>query len=440
MRPNTRPGTFGVVAVTPGHHQAAWRHPDCRAQGHVEIDFFQRIARTAEQAKFDFLFVPDGMGGGEKFPDVFERLRPGQLEPLTLMSALAVSTEKLGLVATISTSANTPYQIARRVASLDHISKGRAGWNLITSRNAVEDVKGEGAGYEHDKRYRRGAEVLAGVHALWDSWTDDAFPRDKASGQFLRLSEGRPADLDGDYYALHGLMNLPRPPQGRPLQVQAGQSDTGRDLAAAHADMIFTVQPSLESGQAFYRDIKARAGRLGRNPDHIRVVPGFSPYVGRSRAEAEDFHEQLQSLIDPVAGLGELSRLAGIDLRGCHLDDPLPEVADKNAFGFGSVGFQDTIQGIASREKLSIRQLLRRIAGARGHLEFVGSALEVADMIEAWLVGEGSDGFNIMPPFFHGGFDRFVTLVVPELQRRGLFRTEYTGRTLREHLGLPRPA
>jgi len=430
---------LGIVALIPGAHQSAWRHPSVDPAAHLDVEFYRQIIETAERAKFDFMFLADGMGGGENRPDIFERCPLGLMEPMTLLASLSATTQRIGLVATMSTSANSPYQIARFVGTLDHLSDGRAGWNLVTSVSPIEDWIGMPPVLGKAAQYARAEEVLAGVFQLWDGWHDRSLVLDQKQSKFLTMEGAKFADLQGKYFQLHGLMNLPRPPQGRPVLTQAGVSETGRALAARSADLVFTIQPTLEVAKAFYRDIKERAVRAGRSPDHVRIMPGLSIYVGCTRAEAEAFRDELNEYIDPVALLGELSHVTGADLSSVDLDITLDEAANTNndykTEGF--VGFQKAFKAMSGGENPTIRQLMHRIAAAHGHAEVIGSAQDVADFIEEWLDADACDGFNVMVPLFPKGFDRIVELVVPELQRRGRFRKEYEGKTLRAHLKLP---
>ena len=432
---------LGFVALAPGSHQAAWRHPSAHPTSHLDVNFFRQMIAAAEAAKFDLFFLADGSGGGERRPEIFERCPLGLLEPMTLLAALSASTNHIGLVATMSTSAHSPFQIARVLATLDHLSGGRAGWNLVTSINPTEDWVGVPPFLGKEKQYGRGEEVLEGVLQLWDSWHEDSMLLDQENSRYLTMEGARFADLDGTYFRLNGMLHLPRAPQGRPIITQAGLSERGRALAGRSADIVFTVQPTHEAATAFYRDIKERTIAAGRAPDSVCVMPGLTVYVGESRAEAEEFRDELNSYIDPIALLGELSRLTGGDLNYFDLDLTLDEIVNKNNDykTEGTVGFQAAFRVLGGGENPTIRQLMNRIAASHGHAEIVGDAIDVADLIEEWLDTDACDGFNIMPPLFPRGFDSFVRLVVPELQRRGRFRTEYEGKTLRDNLGIPCP-
>jgi FMN-dependent oxidoreductase (nitrilotriacetate monooxygenase family) len=360
-----------------------------------------------------------------------------QFEPITLLSALAAVTEHVGLVATASTSFNEPYHIARKFASLDHISGGRAGWNLVTSSNEHEAKNfNRDKHFDHAERYERAIEFAEVVGGLWDSWDDDAFLRDKAQGRFFDPERRHVLDHKGRFFQVKGPLNVARSPQGHPVVVQAGSSEAGRDLAARTAEVIFTAQQTLEDAIDFYSDVKGRLVQYGRHPDDLKIMPGVFPIVGRSESEAREKFEQLQALIDPKVGLALVSGLTGgFDLSGYPLDGPIPELPETNA----SKSRQLLTIELARRENLTIRQLYLRVAGARGHWQLVGTPAQIVDQLEERFVKGGADGYNVMPPVLPAGLDDFVELVIPELRRRGLFRSEYEGRTLRDNLGLRRP-
>ena len=430
---------LGAFLMASGHHLAAWRHPRAWAGGGVDFEHFKRLARTAERGRFDAIFFADNLA--LLGPPELASLTIGGdvLDPLILLAGLASVTEHLGLISTVSTSYNDPYLLARRFASLDHISGGRVGWNLVTS---ATDQEAQNFGREriddHADRYARAEEFIDIATGLWDSFDDDAFVRDKASGRFFDPAKVHVLDHRGAHYPLvRGPLNLPRGPQGHPVLVQAGSSEPGKELAARTAEVVFTAQQTLAGAQAFYADLKGRLGRYGRTADELKIMPGISPVLGRTRAEAEDRFAELQELVDPRLGLGLLAGMAGgFDLSQYPLDGPLPELPESNAMKSRQSLFID----LARRENLTIRQLYLRVASARGHHTVIGTPVEVADVLEEWFTQGAADGFNIMPPFLPDGLDDFVDLVVPELQRRGLFRTEYEGRTLRDNLGLKRPA
>ncbi len=434
----TRQIKLGAFLMQTGHHIAAWRHPGAQADAGVNIRHYADLARRAEAAKFDAIFLADAVGvRNSELASLSRTARSDHFEPLTLLSALAMVTERIGLIATVSTTYNEPYHVARKFASLDHISGGRSGWNLVTSSG-----EGEAQNFnldehvDHARRYARAAEFHDVVLGLWDSWEDDAFVRDTASGQYFDPGKVHPLNHRGEHFRVRGPLNVARSPQGRPVVVQAGASPAGRDLAARTAEVIFVAHQTFDEAQSFYRDIKQRAQVYGRDPDQIKIMPGIFPVIGRTQEEAEEKFARLQDLIHPVVGVQLLSNMIGADLRGYPVDGPLPELPETN----GGKSRQQLLADLARRDGLSIRELYLRIAGARGHQQIVGTPKRVADQLQQWFEEEGADGFNIMSPWLPGGLDDFIELALPELRRRGLVRSEYQGGTLREHLGLHRPA
>ena len=420
-----------------GHHEAAWRHPDSAPERVLDIGYYQDLARAAEAAKFDAVFFADG-------PALADNIRYAsrfRLEPLTWMSAIAAVTERIGLIGTASTTYSEPYNLARLFASLDHLSRGRAGWNIVTTGapNAAQNF-----GLEehpvHADRYARAEEFVEVVTKLWDSWEDEAFVADPASGVFADTDRIHAIDHVGPHFSVAGPLNTARSPQGRPVYVQAGSSEDGRAFAARWAEAIFTAHQTLGSAQAFYADVKSRAARLGRNPRQLKILPGISPVIGSTTREAEELHDRLNHLTQPAYSLDVLRRLTGADLSSHDLDDPFPREVVDSSGERGASSRSQLVLDIVDREQPTIRQLMHRLAGARGHRVVVGTPEHVADEIQTWHEGGAADGFNVMPPWLTGGFEVFVDEVVPILRRRGLFRTEYTGSTLREHLGLDRPA
>ncbi|OCS49688.1 LLM class flavin-dependent oxidoreductase [Ralstonia pickettii] len=430
---------LGAFLYPSGHHIAAWRHPDAKADAGIDFRHYVDLARAAEAAKFDLIFLADGVGTRGENVDFLSRTAhsyQAQFEPLTLLSALAAVTERIGLVGTASTSFNEPYHVARKFASLDHISGGRAGWNLVTSSSEYEARNfNRDHHFAHAERYQRAEEFADVVTGLWDSWDDDAFLYDKASGRFYDPSRRHVLGHKGAHFSVRGPLNVSRPPQGHPVVVQAGSSEPGKELAARGGEVVFTAQQTLDDAVAFYTDLKGRLARHGRQPDDLKIMPGVFPVVGRSESEAREKFEALQALIDPVVGLALVSGLTGTDLSGYPLDGPIPELPATN----GSKSRQGLMLDLARREKLTIRQLYQRVAGARGHWQVIGTAEQIADALEERFVAYGADGYNVMAPILPGGLTDFIELVLPELRRRGLFRSEYTGKTLREHLGLRRP-
>lgn len=419
-----------------GHHEAAWRYKESEPKRVLDISYYQELARRAEAAKFDAIFFADG-------PSLPENVRYSsrvRFEPLTWLSAIAAATEKVGLIGTASTTYTEPYNLARLYASLDHLSNGRAGWNIVTTSDAgAAQNFGLPEHPPHGERYEKAREFLEVVTKLWDSWEDEALVADAESGVFADSDKVHRIDHVGRHYRVRGPLNVARSPQGRPVYVQAGSSEDGRSFAVQHAEAIFTAHQTLASAQAFYADIKARAVSLGRRPEHIRVLPGISPYLGSTQAEADQLEEEINDLIQPPASLDQLKRMIGIDLSGFDLDGPFPRhLIDTNGPKGVASRFQLIID-IVDREQPTIRQLIKRLAGARGHYVFVGTPERVANEIQTWFEQGAADGFNVMPPWLTGGFDAFVSEVVPILRKRGLFREEYTGSTLRDHYGLPRP-
>lgn len=428
-----------LFANAAGHHLAAWRHPDVPKNPGHQFSHFSRIAQTAEVAKLDAIFFADVMAFNlptETGDTAAYGSRSGQFEPITLLSALSAVTQRIGLVCTASSTYNEPYHVARKFASLDHLSAGRAGWNLVTSANSNEALNFGRSHPQHDKRYERAQEFVDIVTGLWDSWEDDAFVRDKVTGYQFDPSKLHVLNHIGKEFNVRGPLNIARPPQGYPIRVQAGSSEAGQDLAARTADVVFTVQQTLEGAREFYRSIKARLPTYGRGPADLLVMPGLFPVVGHTQAEAEQKLASLQALIHPKAGMALLSSLlGGFDLSTCDPEGPLPDVPMTE----GGQTRQALIVSSARRDRLTVRQLYSKFAGARGHLQLVGTPSSVSDVMEEWLDEGGADGFNIMPPTMPQGLEDFVELVLPELRRRGRFRLEYEGMTLRENLGLRRP-
>lgn len=419
-----------------GHHPAAWRHPSNTANGRPDVKYWIRLAKLAEQAKFDAFFLADFIGrSGKNIEDASGNGVSFQFEPLTLLSAIASVTDHIGLIATVNANFSSPYHVARAIASLDHISGGRAGWNVVSSFGphtaanfGIEDGRG------HGERYERADEFLALVKKYWDSWDDDAFDHpDRESGRFFDPKSAHVVKHQGEFFKSEGLLDVARPIQGYPVIVQAGNSDTGREFAARVAEMIYASAQSLEVAQKYYADVKGRMEKYGRDPDSLKVTPGLSVVVGSSDQEAQDKFGELQSRVDFSRGVN----LMGVDVSGYDLDGPLPEGLEAGENGKGR--FQQLVE-LARRENLTIRQLVLRFNVSKGHIQVVGSAKTIADTIEEWFIARGADGFNIVPPLLPNGFEDFVELVVPELQRRGLFRTKYESETLRGNMGLPRPA
>ena len=420
-----------------GHHVAAWRHPSTPPNAANDFPHYVELAQTAERGLFDMLFVADTTGLIATDPENISRISyVAWMEPITLMSALSVTTKHIGLACTASTSYDQPYLIARRFGSLDIISGGRAAWNLITTANPLEAKNFSRDPHpDKDVRYRRAREFAAVVKGLWESWDDDAFIRDKASGRFADPEKLHILNHSGEFFSVRGPLNVARSPQGHPVMVQAGASDDGRDLAAETAEVVFTAHQSFERAQSFYADMKQRVTAYGRAPDHIKIMPGFFVTVGRTEQEAKDKFARIQELILPEVGVRLLSTFINFDLTGCPVDGPLPDIPDSKV----AASRRKLITDIARRHNYTIRQLYTHIAGGRGHFQFVGTPAQVADEMQRWFENGAADGFNVMPPILPAGLNDFVELVIPELQRRGLFRIAYEGTTLRENLGLPWP-
>ncbi|MCQ9136195.1 LLM class flavin-dependent oxidoreductase [Streptomyces hilarionis] len=429
---------LNAFLMNTGHHEASWRLPESDPLAHVELDHYVRLARTAERGAFDSLFLADGP---QLWSDIAQR-PAGALEPLTLLTALATATEHIGLIATASTSYNSPYNLARKFASLDIISGGRAGWNIVTTAGA-EAARNFGLDAEpaHAERYARAAEFLDVALKLWDSWEDDAIVADKAAGVWGDDDKIHPPRHRGRYFSVEGALNVPRSPQGYPLLVQAGSSEDGKAFAARYAEAVFTAQQTLADAQAFYADIKARAGAEGRDPDHLKVLPGIVPVIGSTEAEARAAERVLEDHIVYTHGVRRLEQLLQLDAGTLELDERLPADLPPEDAIEGAKSRYTLIVELARRERLTVRQLVGRLGGGRGHLTFAGTPEQVADAIETWFTRGAADGFNIMPAVLPSGLDAFVDHVVPLLRARGLLRTGYGPRTtLRERYGLPRPA
>ncbi len=418
-------------------HTAGWRYPGAYPDANFNLAHLQRFAQTLERGRFDAFFMADHLAVLNMPIEALKRSHTvTSFDPITLLPALAMSTTHLGLIATASTTFEQPYLIARRFASLDHISGGRAGWNVVTTSNPDAALNfGLDEHMEHGERYQRAREFFDVVTGLWDSWADDAFVRDTESGIFFDPARLHVLNHKGPYLSVRGPLNIARPVQGWPVIVQAGASESGRQLAAETAEVVFAAHNNLEDGRAFYADVKGRMDALGRDRDHLKILPGAFVVVGDSVGEAREKRARLDSLVHAESAIASLSIALGHDASRFDPDGPLPETPESNA----SKSSRERVIALARRENLTVRQLAQRLGGYAG-LAFVGTPETIADGMEEWLVREGCDGFNVMFPYLPEGLDDFVDKVVPELQRRGLFRREYEGRTLRENLGLPRPA
>ena len=422
---------LGVFILGAGHHIAGWRVPGAQA-GSENLALIQQIAATAERGKFDLLFLADAVNTR---PDMHPSMVL-RLEPLTLLAALAMTTTHIGLAATVSSTYTEPYNLARYLGSIDHISGGRCGWNIVTG--AFSDAApnfSRAAHPPHDERYAMAAESVAVVKGLLDTCEDDIWTLDQAGGQFIDASKMHALNHEGPHFQVRGPLNLSRPPQGYPVMIQAGASERGRDLAGEVAEIVYSVSQDREAACAFATDLKRRAVGFGRSPDTIKIMPGVSTVIGGTEAEARARLAELAQFIDPAVGLQVLSERIGHDLSGFDLDGPLPDLPPSGVMR----AHAELLTAMARRDDLTIRQLRDVVAVSMGHRLIVGTPEQVADGLQDWFEAGAADGFNIMPPWFPAPFDDFVDQVVPILQRRGLFREDYTGTTLRGHLGLPRP-
>jgi FMN-dependent oxidoreductase (nitrilotriacetate monooxygenase family) len=422
-----------------GHHEASWRHPKASAHSLSDIEYCQQLTQSAEAALFDSVFLADALA----LWDDVARAPHNWLEPITSLAAMAAVTEHIGLIATASTTYSEPYNLARQFSSLDHMSKGRVGWNIVTSWSAAAGGNYGGVGQvSHADRYERAEEFMQVVRALWDSWADDAVIDDRASGQYAHATKIRPISHQGDYYQVKGPLNMPRSPQGHPVLVQAGSSNTGRRFAARHAEAVFTAHMEKSTAQEFYKDIKSLVGEQGRAPEQVVILPGLSAVIGSTEAEAQRLSNELNELADVEVGRKRLSgRFGGYDFSHLPLDTPLsaedfPDPESVQA----ARSRTEMIVNLVRREPTTLRQLLAKMAGARGHFTFVGTPDQLADLIEDWFTDGACDGFNLMPPVLPWMLDTFTAQVIPLLQQRKLFRTAYNGTTLRDHFGLTRPA
>ncbi|AHH22067.1 FMN-dependent oxidoreductase, nitrilotriacetate monooxygenase family [Nocardia nova SH22a] len=427
---------LNAFLMSTGHHEASWRLPESDPLAHLDAEHYIRLAQTAERGLFDSIFFADGpvlQGDPGRRP-------AGKLEPTILLTAIALRTSRIGLIATASTSYNDPYNLARRFASVDWVSGGRVGWNIVTTAGAdaarnfgLDDVP------DHRLRYEKAAEFVDVATKLWDSWDDDAFVGDKKFGIHSDADKVRQINHVGEFFRVAGPLNVPRSPQAYPVLVQAGSSEDGKSFAARYAEAVFTAQQTLDEGREFYADLKERARRLGRDPDTVKILPGIVPVIGDTEAHARELDDELTHLIQPEFQRRNLAERFNLPVEELDLDSELP----------GDLPTEDDIQGaksrftlivnLARREHLTVRQLIGRLGGGRGHRTFAGTAEQVADTIQEWFEGGAADGFNVMPAVLPSGLDRFVDQVVPILQERGLFRTEYTESTLRGHYGLARP-
>lgn len=416
-----------------GHHAAAWRHPKTTPELSFDFNYYKKLAQTAERGLLDSLFMADGYVGTGR-----------RLEPFTLLSAMSAVTNHIGLIGTVGTTYNEPFHVARKFASLDHISGGRSGWNIVTGHtDATAYNFGKESHLEHSERYKWAEEFVEVTKQLWDSWEQEALVFDKQAGVQFDEEKLHEINYRGEVYSVKGPLNIPRPPQGYPVLVQAGSSESGRELAARTAEVIFTAQPTFEEGKLFYADVKSRLTKYGRKSEQLLILPGFSPIIGDTAAEAQELEDELNSFHDANEAVARLSERFGVDLTGYPLDGPIPPIIDPK--GIDSVNgsksrHQLILDMLRSDTALTLRQVINRLASARGHLTFTGTPVQVADVIEKWISNDAADGFNLMPPIYPDGLESFVDKVVPELQNRGIFRTAYEGASLRENLGLAYPS
>lgn len=427
---------LGAFLNLPGHHVASWRVPSSGSDRSFDLAYLTELAKTAERGKFDMVFFADVFG-----QTLSEKTSSGlKLDPVIIISALASVTKNIGLTATLTTTYNEPFHVARKFNAIDHLSKGRAAWNVVTSANENESLLfGKEKHLQHAYRYERADEFVDVVKKLWWSIEDEAIINDKVDGKFLELDKVHPVNHEGKWFKVQGTLDSPSSPQGHPVIVQAGSSEAGKELAAKTAEVIFTAWQTLEEAQTFYRDVKGRLAKYGRNPEDLKIMPGVFITVAKTEEEALAKQKELNSYISSEVGLAYLSNFTNIDLSGFDVDVPLPEFSSIEDKTNPRIRY-NIIRDIAKRNKLrTIREIYEHIAGARGHREIIGTPVQIADQLEEWFLNDGADGFNVMAPHFPDGLTDIVELVIPELQRRGLFRTEYESDTLRGNLGLSIP-
>ena len=434
--PNQRQGKMrlGTFLAGTGSNMASWRHPNAVTDGPINLDYYRKLTRKAEAAKLDFVFFGDGLYISEKSHPIFLN----RFEPLTLLAALAMDTTHIGLAATLSTSYSDPFTVARQFASIDHISNGRAGWNIVTS-----PLEGSALNYskpehpQHDLRYRMADEFVEITKGLWDSWEDDAFTRDKGSGVFFDPEKMHRLNHKGEFFSVQGPLNISRSKQGRPVLIQAGSSEAGKDFASKVADAVFTGQSSLEGAAEFYRDVKDRAAKHGRDPDEILILPGCAPIVGRTTEEAEEKYQEIANLVVIEDALNYLGRYFNdMDFSSYGLDDPFPDLGDFARNGWEST--TDRIKQLVKDENLTLRQMALRSTTPKH--PFIGTPDQIAGAMQAWFEAGAADGFMMNAAVLPDGFNDFIDQVLPILKDRGLFRTEYEAGTLHGNLGLPKPA
>lgn len=429
--------SLGAFINLPGHHVASWRHPETEVRKVTDLAYLTEIAQVAERGKFDNLFFADVFG-----QPILENAHSGlKLDPVVIISALAAVTKNIGLTATLTTSYNEPFHVARKFAAIDHLSNGRAAWNVVTSANEREALLfGRDAHFQHAERYERADEFVDVVKKLWYSIDEEALVIDKENSHYYNLNKVTEINHEGKFFKLKGTLDAPSTPQGHPVIVQAGSSEAGKELAAKTAEVIFTAWQTLEDAQAFYKDVKGRLAKYGRNPEDLKILPGAFIVVAETEEEAIAKHQQLNNYITPEVGLAYLSGFTGVDLSEHDFEGPIPDFNGQQIDGTNPNIRTSIVKGIVEAKGLTtLRELYNNIAGARGHREIIGTPTQVANQLQEWFENEAADGFNIMAPTFPQGFNDIVELVIPELRRRGIFKTEYAGTTLRENLGLKRP-
>jgi FMN-dependent oxidoreductase (nitrilotriacetate monooxygenase family) len=422
---------LGLFILGTGSHVAGWRYPGA-VDSFQDFPAIQEIGRTAERGKFDMIFMGDNLYADPGAHPSYTL----RLEPMTMLAALATSTSRIGLGATVSTTYSDPFSVARVFASLDHISNGRAAWNAVTTANPATAANFGTVHPDHARRYEMAGEFLDVVKGLWDGWADDAIVADRKSGLYVDPKKLHPIDHQGAFFKVKGPLNIGRCPQGQPVVLQAGGSDAGQALAARTADVVFSVVQDMDESKAAYASLKKRLPSFGRTAQDVTVLPGVMPIVGRTEKEAFEKLNTLQSFISESNAIAILSDRFGQDMSAYDLDGPIPDIALPDSYH----SFASVMLAKARRENMTLRDIYNLTAAARGHWVLCGSATSIADTLQQWFDEYAADGFNVMPPYFHEGFEDFVELVVPILQERGLYRTDYEGTTLRDHLGLKRPA
>ncbi|WP_201318538.1 MULTISPECIES: LLM class flavin-dependent oxidoreductase [unclassified Paenibacillus] len=437
---DSKPLHLAVFLAGPGLHAGGWRHPDTHADRLLDLSFYHEFAKISERGLFDTIMLVEQIAIGESHGKVVEERPIPTLDTVTVLAAMAAVTEKIGLTATLSTTYNDPFHVALRFAALDYISGGRAGWNIVTSQDARVALNfSQEAHLDHALRYRRAGEFVDVVKKFWDSWEDDALLAETRTGAFYDIAKVHDVDHAGEFFNISGKAYTPRPIQGYPVLFQAGSSESGKQLAAQHAEAIYTAQDNLEEAQVFYEDLKGLLGRYGRRREQLLILPGFSPVLGSTESEAKELERQFNEFVHPEYAVKLLSGLLNVDLSTYPIDGPVP-IGEINVAASHNKSRVQLLKDLAERERLTIRQLSKHVVAASGHYSFVGTPEQLADLMEAWIDQGACDGFTIMPSHYLRGLEDFVDHVVPILQQRGRYRTAYSGSTLRDHLGLERPA